>query len=338
MTKEQIDKLISGGEFPEHDGRPDLIETHISWVIMCDRFVFKIKKPVCYSFLDFSTLDKRKHYCEREIELNKRLTDHIYLDVQPVTEISHQFYIGKNEGEIIDYAVRMRKQDRNLQMDVLLSNNKVAHSDMHNLAKKIADFHKNTTIIYQKDLLDIQKKFNDLGEEKLFLQEYLNVDSGTIINNAINTSDVFMQKNRALLANRLNAGFYRDCHGDLHSRNIFLLPDPQPFDCIEFNDDYRQIDILNEIAFLCMDLDAFERQDLSDLFLTYYNDFFPSVETNEDHQLFVYYKSYRANVRAKVNSLRANTAGNEKAKNTYLAEVNKYLKLMDLYIKLLTVE
>ncbi|OQP63832.1 hypothetical protein A3860_23115 [Niastella vici] len=338
MTKEQIDKLISAGEFPEHNGRPELIETHISWVILCDRFVFKIKKPVCYSFLDFSTLEKRKYYCEREIELNKRLTEHIYLDVQPVTEISDLFFIGKKEGEIIDYAVRMRKQDRNLQMDVLLSNNKVIHSDMRNLAKKIADFHKKTTIIYQKDLLDIRNKFNDLGEEKLFLQEHLTVDSSTIINNAIDISDVFMQKNTALLANRLNAGFFRDCHGDLHSRNIFLLPDPQPFDCIEFNDDYRQIDILNEVAFLCMDLDAFERQDLSNLFLKYYNDFFPSVETNKDHQLFVYYKSYRANVRAKVNSLRARSAGNEMARIIYLDEVNKYLGLMDHYIKLLTIE
>ena len=338
MTKEQIDRLISAGEFPEHDGRPLLIETHISWVVICDRFVYKIKKPVYYSFLDFSSLEKRKYYCEREIELNKRLTDNIYLDVQPVTEIAGQLSIGKKEGEIIDYAVRMRKQDRDLQMDVLLSNNKVTPSDMRNLAKKMADFHKKTTIIYQKDLLDIQNKFNDLGEEKHFLGEYLNMNSTTTINNAIHTSEVFMQKNRVLLAHRLNAGFFRDCHGDLHTRNVFLLPDPQPFDCIEFNDDYRQIDILNEVAFLCMDLDFFERRDLSDLFIKYYNEFFHSMETNEDHQLFIYYKSYRANIRAKVNSLRARSAGNERARIIYLDEVNKYLGLMDHYIKLLKVD
>src|SRR6266542_6993213 len=101
MTKEQIDKLISDGEFPEpHEGRPGFIETHISWILLCDRLVFKIKKPVCYSFLDFSTLEKRKYYCEREIELNKRLTDNMYLTVQPVREISGRFSIGKKEGEI----------------------------------------------------------------------------------------------------------------------------------------------------------------------------------------------------------------------------------------------
>lgn len=338
MTKEQIDKLIWEGELPEHDGRPDLIETHISWVVLCDRIVFKIKKPVRYSFLDFSTLEKRKYYCEREIELNKRLTDNIYLDVQPVRETEGRFSIGKKEGKIIDYAVSMRKVDRNRQMDVLLSNNKVTPADMRNLAQKIAAFHKKTTIIYQKDLWDIQKKFNDLGEEKDFLQGYFNVNSSTIINRAIKTSDVFMQKNKALLANRLNGGFFRDCHGDLHTRNVFLLPAPQPFDCIEFNDDYRQIDILNEVAFLCMDLDAFERQDLSDLFIKYYNDFFPSVKTNEDRQLFVYYKSYRANVRAKVNSLRARNADIDAAKIACLTDVDKYLKLMDHYIKLLATD
>jgi uncharacterized protein len=338
MTKEQIDKLISEGAFPDHDGRPDFIETHISWVILSNQFVFKIKKPVYYSFLDFSTLETRKYYCEREIELNKRLTDNIYIDVQPVREIAGRLSIGKEEGEIIDYAVRMRKIDRNLQMDVLLSNNKVTAANIRDLAYKIAAFHKKTAIIYHKDPEDIQKKFNDLAEEKDYLREHLNNNSCTIINHAIDTSDAFLEKNRALLANRLNEGFFRDCHGDLHSRNIFLLPDPQPFDCLEFNDDFRQIDVLNEVAFLCMDLDAFERQDLSDLFIKYYNDFFPTLKTKKEYQLLIYYKSYRANVRAKVNSLRARSSGNDAVKNVCLSEVNKYLTLMDNYINLLAVE
>ena len=78
MTKEQINKLLSEGEFPENHNRPELMETHISWVFVCDRFVYKVKKPIQYSFLDFSTLKKRKYYCDREIELNRRLTDNIY--------------------------------------------------------------------------------------------------------------------------------------------------------------------------------------------------------------------------------------------------------------------
>ena len=332
MTKEQINKLISEGEFPETGGHRELIETHISWVIVCDQFVYKIKKPIRYSFLDFSTLILRKHFCEREIELNRRLTDHIYLDVQAICEWQDRLIIGSKEGIIIDYAVRMYKLDKEKQMDILLLKNKVTEADIRRLAEKIAFFHKNTDIIYKKNFLDIQEKFNDLGLEKEFLTEQLDMNCNNIISHAIKTSDKFMENNKGLLATRLTAGFFRDCHGDLHSRNIFLLPSPQPFDCIEFNDDFRQIDVLNEVAFLCMDLDVFGRQDLADLFVNYYNYFFPAMITKEDKRLFIYYKSYRANVRAKVNSLRARSTMDNGGKINALSAADKYLHLMDSYI------
>lgn len=338
MTKEQINKLILEGEFPENAGRPDLIETHISWVLVCDRYVYKIKKPIQYSFLDFSTVQKRKYFCEREVELNRRLTDNIYLDVLPIKEISGRFLMDGEAGDVIDYAVRMRKMDRDKQMDLLLVNNKVTSTDIRNLAEKIAAFHKNTDIVYQKNFLDVQEKFNDLGAEKDFLHECLSRNNYTIICQAIDTSNVFMERNKKLLADRLKAGFFRDCHGDLHTRNIFLLPWPQPFDCLEFNDDYRQIDVLNEVAFLCMDLDAFGRQDLSDIFINSYNNLFPSMKTDEDRRLFVYYKGYRSNIRAKVNCLRAREAGNDADRKVPLAEADKYLRLMDRYMKALTIE
>ena len=126
------------------------------------------------------------------------------------------------------------------------------------------------------------------------------------------------------------SGFYRDGHGDLHSRNIFLLPAPLPFDCIEFNDDFRQTDVLNEVAFLCMDLNAFER---NDQFVADYNHFFPAIRTSEEPRLFIYYKSHRANVRAKVNSLRAKSAPNKADENRALADAEKYFQLMDHYLK-----
>jgi aminoglycoside phosphotransferase family enzyme len=338
MTKELINELVLKGQFPQSCGLPELIETHISWVVICDRFVYKIKKPIQYSFLDFSSLEKRKYYCEREVELNKRLTDDIYLDVQPVRKTSCGLFIGGEDGEVIDYAVRMRRLERDRQMDILLLNNKVTTSDIQNLAEKIAAFHKNTTIIYEKNFLGIQKKFNDLEEEIPYLQEYLNANSSIIIRHALVTSDRFIERNKDLLATRLKAGFFRDCHGDLHSRNIFLLPSPQPFDCIEFNDDYRQTDVLNDVAFLCMDLDAFNRKDLSDLFLNCYNNLFPSIKTDDDRRLFIYYKSYRANIRAKVNSLRARYAKDDVQRISALAEADKYLNLMDGYLKMLEAE
>lgn len=333
MTTEQINRLLTEGAFPEKASQRKSIETHISWVILCDEFVYKIKKPVQYSFLDFSTLELRRFYCEREIELNKRLTDHVYLEVSTIHEHDHKIVIGGEEGKIIDYAVKMNKLDTEKQMDHLLSRHLVTEDNIKRLAEKIASFHKNTNIIYQKDLLDIQEKFNDLKAEKKYLSKELGSTYGTMIDDAIEFSDQFLNKNKTLIADRLSNGLYRDCHGDLHSRNIFLLPKPVPFDCIEFNDDFRQIDVLNEVAFLCMDLDAFDRNDLSELFLKYYIQFFPAMKTAEERNLFIYYKSYRANIRAKVNSLRAISAKKDSEKSKALTAAEKYLSLMNRYLK-----
>ena len=333
MTTEQINSLLSRGKFPEQTSKRELIETHISWVILCDQFVYKIKKPVQYSFLDFSTAALRRHYCKREIELNKRLTNNVYIEVLPVKKRGNGIAIGGKEGTTIDYAVKMLKLDTKKRMDVLLPLHLVTESDIKKLAEKIASFHKNATIIYEKDMLDIREKFNDLGAEKEYLVKQPDNLFSFIISDAIQFSDKFLTDNKALTAHRLREGFYRDCHGDLHSRNIFLLPDPVPFDCIEFNDDFRQIDVLNEVAFLCMDLDAFAHKDLSALFLKYYNQFFPTIKTKEELHLFIYYKSYRANIRAKVNSLRAKRATTDEERLKSFTAVKKYLYLMESYIK-----
>lgn len=333
MTKVQINNLVLDGVFPETTQHRELVETHISWVIICDQFVYKIKKPVQYSFLDFSTLQQREYFCTREIELNKRLTGDTYIEVLPVCEWAGTFKIGGEQNGVIDYAVRMHRLDKEKQMDLLILQNKVTAQDIRNLAEKIATFHKGSTIIYREDFLDIRDKFNDLASESAFLSEQPGSTGKAIIQDAIITSDKFIEKHTSLLAARVSAGFCRDCHGDLHSRNIFLLPAPLPFDCIEFNDDFRQIDVLNEVAFLCMDLDAFGRKDLSALFIKYYNGFFPAINSTEEQSLFIYYKSYRANIRAKVNSLRARTAPDEPGKKKALEAAGKYLDLMDAYLR-----
>jgi aminoglycoside phosphotransferase family enzyme len=331
MTKQQISGLLAEGVFPGTSKPPELVETHISWVFKCEHFVYKIKKPIQYSFLDFSTMENRKFYCEREIALNRRLTEDIYLGVQTITEKDGCYFVGGEKGEIIDYTVQMRRMCSERQMDFLLKDNQVSKDDIFNLAV-IAGFHKNARIIFEKNYLDIQRDFNDLRSEMEFLQSSLDIDSDGIITHSIASSGKFLEAVKSRLANRVRAGFFRDCHGDLHSRNIFLLPAPQPFDCIEFNDDFRRIDVLNEVAFLCMDLDAFGRKDLSDAFIDDYNGLFPCMTTDEDRGLFVFYKAYRSNVRAKVNSLRARTAIEEADRMNALSEAKKYLLLMENYV------
>jgi len=333
MTPQQINKLISNGVFPGFTQKAELIETHISWVVVCRDFVYKIKKPVSYSFLDFSTVQQREYYCNSELQLNRRFSNDIYLSVLPVRESREHISIGEGKGETIDYAVCMRKLDKDKQMDRLLTNHLVTPEDIGRLAEKIAGFHKSAAIISKKDYLDIPALFNDLQEQQVYIAGAIDKPTADLISVATNISATFAETNKNVFAERLRNGFFRDCHGDLHTRNIFLLPAPQPFDCIEFNNDLRQIDILNEVAFLCMDLDAFGRKDLSDLFIDCYNKLLPAISTVTDQKLFIYYKSYRANIRAKINTLRAKTAVNQAVRNQSLAETRKYLLLMDFYIK-----
>jgi aminoglycoside phosphotransferase family enzyme len=332
MTQQNIEQLIAQKEFPQNTISVELIETHISWVIACDNFVYKIKKPIRYSFLDFSTLQKRKFYCEREIELNKRLTENIYLDVLPVKYNSNKIFIGNNAGKVIDYAVQMRRLPSEKRMDKLLIAHKVSATDIKNLAGKISSFHQQCDIIQSKPAANLQELFNDLNTQKGFLGSRLFCNS--LIENAIEASNNFINNNAVLFQRRMQNGFVRDCHGDLHSRNIFFMPEPQPFDCIEFNDDFRKIDVLSEIAFLCMDLETFGRQDLADLFVAHYQSLYPAMQTKEDKLLFVYYKAYRANIRAKVNSLRAISAATTAQKKFALDEVYKYLLLMNDYMRI----
>jgi aminoglycoside phosphotransferase family enzyme len=331
MVATDINELVQKG-IPAGFGKAELVETHISWVIVCHEFVFKIKKPIRYSFLDFSSLKKRLYYCQREIQLNRRLTSDMYLDVMDIRRTNERIVLGGSDGEIIDYAIKMRKQDRGKQMDVLLKNDEVTVEDIQRLADRIASFHKNSKPITDVDPMGIRQKFNDLGAEAVFLKEQLGSWSSDLINASLQKSEFFIHENKELLHARLSDGFFRDGHGDLHSRNIFLLPEPVIFDCIEFNDSYRQIDVLNEVAFLCMDLDAFGKVELSNQFINHYNKLFPAMQTVAERKLFTYYKCYRANIRAKVNSLRARSADSVAVRQKALDETVRYLRLMEKYL------
>ena len=332
MLDEQVHILINQGGFPEFTVRRDLVETHISWVIICDAFVYKIKKPVRFPFLDFSTLQNRRYYCEREVALNSRFSDGIYLGVVAVKEDHGHWSIGSQKGVTVDFAVRMRKMDPQKQMDFLVSTGLISTREVEDLAKKIADFHRLAQVVPSDSFQELPAQFRELEQEMGYLSEATHSDCALPIRDAIEFSDRFIHERFHLLKLRMEQGFFRDCHGDLHTKNIFLLPSPQPFDCIEFNDGLRQIDVANDIAFLCMDLEVMGRKDLSEVFLSAYNSRFPVLNGFEDQLLFIYYKAYRANIRAKVNSIKSRNTSRPPDKNRALQDTARYIRLMSSYI------
>jgi len=149
---------------------------------------------------------------------------------------------------------------------------------------------------------------------------------------SIRKSYIYLNSIRNLSNHRVITGFQKDCHGDLNTGNIFLYDDPVIFDCIEFNSDYRRIDVLNDIAFLCVDLEFFDKPEMSERFYRKYLEFNGLDEEPQNRKLFMYYKSYRANIRAKVTLM--NMMEHENTPDVQkLEDVKKYISLMDMYLE-----
>jgi len=332
MKESDVRKMAVEGTF---EGKPlhgKVEETHISWVILTRKDAFKIKKPVKLSFLDFSTLELRRQKCEREIELNSRFSK-IYLSVLPIRLVNDNWRIGGNDGELIDYSVHMKRMASSKKMDILLKAGKVKHEAMKALALEVVRFHQQAEIITRPfDLTVARNTFNDLKLVLDFVIKDLGYKYSEIIKQSMTWSDQFLKSHAGHMQQRIDHGFIRDVHGDLHSRNIFLYRKPVLFDCIEFNDPMRQIDVLYEIAFLCMDLEAYGQMNLSRYFLTEYKKKFRCFECKEDESLFFYYKCLRANVRAKVNVMSASQADTSEELRYHCEEAKKYLLLMSDYM------
>jgi aminoglycoside phosphotransferase family enzyme len=306
-------------------------ETHISWVILTRKYAYKIKKPLKLSFLDFSTIALRKKYCEREVSLNSRFSD-IYLSAAPIRFTGGQWVIGGEGGEPVEYCVVMKRMTLSKRMDNQLRSHSVKDTAMKTLAKEVALFHKKAEKIFTPfDLVAARNTFNDIDLIKDFSTVEIGAHFRDIITQSISWSDAFLETHVSRMQQRIDHGLKRDVHGDLHSGNIFLYGKPVLFDCIEFNDQYRQIDVLYEIAFLCMELEIFHQKNLSTVFLAEYKKYFPCFQAQEDEYVFIYFKCLRANIRAKVHAMNARQADHPGERSLHVAETRKYLVMMNDY-------
>jgi len=330
MNIGQINKLRNSAELPGKGKNPELKETNISWVILFEDVAYKIKRPVKYSFVDFSSLENRYYYCQKEIELNRRLAPQMYLDVIPITKGMTE---DTNDGsKTVDYAVKMKRMDNSREMHNLLEQKQVTENNIESLAGVIASFHQQIEVLQKPfDPTAFQDMYADLQSVESFTRENAGKKYADIISQSIEKSDAFLKKHAQILKERVEKGFTRNCHGDLNAYNIFLYDKPVVFDCLEFNENFRHIDILNEIAFLCVDLDFFDQHHLSVVFIKKYSRDSGLMESPEANELLSYYKSYRANIRAKVTliSARDNQHGDNRGQ---IGEACRYLNLMEQYL------
>jgi aminoglycoside phosphotransferase family enzyme/predicted kinase len=288
--------------YPHHPAEIHELHTHASLVFIVPPFVYKIKKPVNFGFLDFSTLAKRRHFCEREVELNSRLAPGIYLGVETITREGGGFSFG-GSGPVAECAVKMLRMPADGFMDVRIAAGTAGEAELERVAAVLADF-------YRK-----QPSPPDVAEwgtvEKLRISTDENSSQTgafigkTLSRGAFDAIRAFTENcyelHRHLFNQRVAAGWIRDCHGDLHLDHVHVTGDAlHIYDCIEFNDRFRHLDVASDVAFLAMDLDYHQRPDLAAFFVRRVANLLgdPGMAGLMD-----FYKCYRAYVRGKVESL-----------------------------------
>ena len=309
------------------------LETHISLILLTGEFAYKIKKPLDLGFLDFTTLEKRQYFCQEELRLNRRLAPELYLDVVKITGSPEQPVIG-GEGEAIEYAVKMRQFNQESMADQVLARGGFTIEHIDVLAKGVAVFHGAAEVAgpgvrfgNPDSVLDPAiQNFDQIGyliENRADLDRLARLKQWT--------EQSFNQRLADFTARKEN-GFIRECHGDMHLGNIVVVEDtPILFDCIEFSEDFRWIDVMSEVAFLMMDLIDRQRSDLAWRFLNTYLEYTGDFE---GLGLLTFYLVYRGMVRAKIAAIRGSQKGidgDELHRN--MESFRKYLSLAESFIQ-----
>ncbi len=304
QSQELIAFLESPESYPHGPTEVRAIQTHISWVFVASPFVFKVKKPVNLGFLDFSTLEKRHYFCRREIELNRRLSPEIYLDAVPIYETDSVFSF-KPPGEIVDYAVKMKELPHGWFLNELLEKNLVGEKEINRVISALHRFYQAETPTPEIEQWGTPEKLKISTDENFaqvepFIGKTISPSAFEAIHHYTNQ---FYELNENLFHERIQQHRVLDCHGDLHLDHVHLTPEATTiFDCIEFNDRFRFIDIANDLAFLAMDFHFKGRSDLGNMFLRN-----AARELGDAGMLRIasFYKCYRAFVRGKVESIQA---------------------------------
>jgi uncharacterized protein len=288
--------------FPHAISRIEIRETHISWIILTGEFAYKIKKPVDLGFLDFSTLSKRKFYCEEEIRLNQRWAPKVYLDVVAITgSLEYPKFCG--DGKILEYAVRMKQFPPNQTLDLISEENHLESKMIDSIAKNLASLHKSSPVVELRSELGSAEYIlsSTIDNFKSILTQ--NKDTSLLKQLSIWTKKEF-ENNKSYFMARKSKGFVRECHGDLHLGNMAWVDEEILFfDGIEFNERFRFIDVISEVAFVVMDLMEKKKENLAWRLLNLY------LEETGDYEglaCLSFYLTYRAMVRAKVACLRSN--------------------------------
>ena len=305
--------LLNPELYPDHPTEVGFAETHISLVFFTGNYVYKVKKPVDLGFLNFTSLEKRKLFCEQEVVLNRRLAPKLYLGVSRITNEKGILSLD-GMGEVIEYAVKMRQIPEKLLMDKLLEENKVTPEMIEAVSEKLTQFYAIAeTNDFIKSFAKPERIQQDTDENFEETEKYVGITiSNQTYEEIKGKTNEFLRTKGGLFYRRIASDRIRDCHGDLRMEHIFWGAEIEIFDCIEFNQRFRYTDVAADIAFLAMDIDFLGHEDLIHSLVQAY------IEKSGDREILEvldFYMCYRAYVRGKVESIRLD--------DPYIPELNK---------------
>lgn len=319
--------LCRRGAYPENPREVELVETHISWVFLTPEHAYKLKKPVQFDFVDFSTLPRRREACENEVRLNRRLAPGVYLGVIPITIDERGRLQLDGSGRPVDYLVKMRRLPTERTLDALIRRGELTAGDVNKVAALLSDFYQRLSPLtvradqYRSDIEHhVRANLAELSQAGHALPRGM-------VQRPHQGQLRLLKLAPELLNARVCDGRIVDGHGDLKPEHICLDTEPVVFDCIEFNDEFRRIDAIDELCFLAMECEHLGADAVGQKVLETY------CRTSGDRpprELMAFYKSYRACVRAKVLALRAEQLPPQQRDAT-LQQARRYLQLADRY-------
>ena len=330
MSQTLIAALQNPALYPHPVEAFEVIETHISWVILTGPFAYKIKKPVDFGFLNFTTLEARKHFCEEELRLNQRLTDNLYLEVLPVSGNEAAPDLA-GAGTPVEYMLKMRQFPQSQLLDQVQARGELTAQHIDALSQQIAHFHQATPPVERNHpLCSAESIMAPLRQNFEQIRPLLSDKADLVQLDALEAwTESSFTRLEPLLAARAGNGSIRECHGDIHLGNATLLDCKVVlFDCIEFNEPFRLIDIASDAAFLAMDL---EDRGLRPLARRFINGWLEATGDYQALDLLNLYKSYRALVRAKVSLFRLGQEQDSVQRAVILRQYRRYANLAEGY-------
>jgi len=325
-----VEGLLDPRAYPHTPRNIELVQTQMSFLLLTGDYAYKVKKSVDLGYLDYTTLEKRHHFCRQELELNRRLCPDVYVAVVPIVGDDQGLRV-EGQGRPIEYAVKMKQLPRDRMLDVLLLQSRVSEDMIEAVAQKLALFHQSAgtdSTIDSFGGLDVVRRNCDenFDQTEKYIGTSVTADEYRTIRRY---TDSFIDSNSGLFHKRVDEGRIRDCHGDLHAAHVCFTDGICIYDCIEFNDRFRYADVASEMAFLAMDLDRYGQTSLSRRLVDTY------VRLSSDEEimnLLGFYKCYRAYVRGKVESFKLDDPHIQaEEKSKVLTTARRYFELAVSY-------